>query len=407
MSSATDIHTNWWERSDLKYIGSQLHFAGHNLNDLINTHGTPVYYYSTDRILENIRRIQQAMTSVGLDHQLLYAMKANRHPEILRSIANNTDCGIDACSPGEVLLAVASGFDPSRISLTSTAVGAKDWETYCKFPDMKFNCDSISSIHRIGQSKYRSSIGIRINPAVGVGYNSNTMVQYAGTKPTKFGIYEDRISEAQETAKRYGLNIEGIHMHAGSGFVQSGLVNYRRALEKLVNIARQFNSLEYINIGGGLGVPLTSEDKQINLDDWSEIVSETVGKLGVRVYLEPGDHIVKDAGVLASTVIEVEKKGSITFTFVDAGFNIHPEPAFYDLPCEPVPVIEHKSKSNTLTTIVGNINEAIDIFNRDHPISLNEGETIVFINAGAYGASMSSNHCLRSVAIEHILHQNE
>lgn len=395
----------WWERSDLKYVGSQLRFAGHNLHELVSKHGTPVYYYNRDRVLSNIGRLQKAMNSAGLDHQLLYAMKANRHPDILRLIATSTDCGIDACSPGEVKRAIECGFDQSRISVTSTAVGHRDWETYVQYPEIIFNCDSISSIHRIGQSKYRSKIGIRINPSVGVGYNSNTMVQYAGSKPTKFGIYEDRITEAQHVAGVYGLKIEGLHMHAGSGFVQSGLGSYKRALENLVRIAKRFSGIEYINIGGGLGVPLTSEDESIDLKEWAEIVAETVGKLGVKVYLEPGDHIIKDAGILAATVIEVEKKGSITFAYVDAGFNLHPEPAFYDLPCEPVPVIEHTSTTDTITTIAGNINEAIDIFNRDHSLSLEEGEVIAFINAGAYGASMSSNHCLRSVASEHILYQ--
>lgn len=395
----------WWERSDLEYVGSELHFAGYNLLELVRKHGTPAYYYNADRILSNIWRLQAAMGSAGLDHQLLYAMKANRHPDILRLIASGTNCGIDACSPGEVKRALECGFDQSRISVTSTAVGHHDWETYVLYPDILFNCDSISSMHRIGQARYRSKIGIRINPGVGVGYNSNTMVQYAGSKPTKFGIYEDRIIEAQQVADTYGLNIEGLHMHAGSGFVQSGLVSYKRALENLVRIAERFSDLEYINIGGGLGVPLTSEDENIDLEEWSQIVADTVGKLGVKIYLEPGDHIVKDAGILAATVIEVERKGSVIFTYVDAGFNLHPEPAFYDLPCEPIPVIEHTSTTDTVTTIAGNINEAIDIFNRDHPLSLKEGEFIAFINAGAYGASMSSSHCLRSVAPEHILYQ--
>jgi diaminopimelate decarboxylase len=130
---------------------------------------------------------------------------------------------------------------------------------------------------------------------------------------------------------------------------------------------------------------------------------EVIGRHGFKVYIEPGDRIVKDAGILVAQVIEVEKKGAANFAFVDAGFNLHPEPAFYNLPCEPIPLKQPSSTSDSLTTIVGNINEALDVFNANHPILLTQNDYIAFINAGAYGASMSSNHCLRSTLKEIIL----
>ena len=192
-------------------------------------------------------------------------------------------------------------------------------------------------------------------------------------------------------------------MHAGSGFIQSGLPNYRKALEFLSELVSQFDNLEYLNIGGGLGVPLKAQDPALNLDDWAKTIMEVLGKHNLKILVEPGDHIIKDAGILASQVVEVEQKSTTVFAFVDAGFNIHPEPAFYDLPCEPVPVKQPNELGSNLTTIAGNINEALDIFNAGHPITLKQNDFIAFINAGAYGASMSSNHCLRSVANEIIL----
>lgn len=392
--------SSWWERDDLRYNNSNLYFAHRSVADLIRVHGTPCYIYSTVRVLQNIARIQSKLRCVGVDYQLLYAMKANRHPDILKKIASETTCGIDACSPGEVELAITCGFSPDRISVTSTAVSDRDWQTYRKYPDLIFNCDSISSIHRIAENGYRTHIGIRINPSIGVGYAQNPLLQYAGKKPTKFGIYPDKLPHAIELAKEHNLKIVGLHMHAGSGFIQSGLTQYRLALEFLSSLVKDFDDLEYLNIGGGLGVPLKSDDIELNLDEWSEVVMDAVGKHRLKIYVEPGDYIVKDAGILAVQVVEVEQKGSIHIAFVDAGFNLHPEPAFYDLPCEPVPVNQSAQKSNCLTTIVGNINEALDVFNKDHPISLSQNDYIAFINAGAYGASMSSNHCLRSILKE-------
>lgn len=403
MHNLKETKPQWWERDDLRYENATLNFARHSVADLIRVHGTPCYIYSISRVLQNITRIQSNLNKAGVDHQLLYAMKANRHPEILSRIATETTCGIDACSPREVVLAISCGFDPQRISVTSTAVSDRDWETYRMYPDLIFNCDSISSIRRIAENGFRNRIGIRINPSVGVGYEENPLLQYAGTKPTKFGIYADRLEEAAELAKEHDLKIVGLHMHAGSGFIQSGLPRYRQALEYLSNVAFQFKDLEYLNIGGGLGVPLKSDDRALNLDEWAENVMEVIGKHKLKILIEPGDHIVKDAGILAAQVVEVEQKNATNFAFVDAGFNVHPEPAFYDLPCEPIPVKQSSSKSNSLTTIAGNINEALDVFNTNHPIFISQNDYIAFINAGAYGASMSSNHCLRSVAKEIIV----
>lgn len=393
----------WWERHDLKYKNSVLELSGVSCNEIVSENGTPLFVYSKNRILENIHRLKSALDSVNLTNQLLYAMKANRHPELLQLIAENSSCGIDACSPREVELAISCGFTPDRISVTSTAVSDSDWKTYSRYPEIIFNCDSISSLKRAGKISNRSKVGIRINPQIGVGYSGNHLVQYAGQKPTKFGIYPDSIDEARKVAMDLSIEIVGLHMHAGSGFTQTGLASYTTALQRVSDIATLFDRLDYINIGGGLGIPLKDGDEAINLTDWAKIVYNTLGKFRTKIYVEPGDHIVKDAGILLTEVVEVEEKGGVRFAFVNAGFNLHPEPAFYDLPCEPVPLKESDQKPQQRTTVVGNINEALDVFNKDHLIELQQGDFLAFLNAGAYGASMSSNHCLRSELKEIII----
>lgn len=396
----SEIKNYWWERSDLCYIDGELHFASKKISEFLRANRTPFYVYSPARMLSNVGRIEKVLQDHGLDFQLLYAVKANRNPELLRTLAAGSECGIDACSPREVVLAVECGFDASRISVTSTAVSDADWETYKDYDDILFNCDSISSIKRIAGNGYRSKIGIRINPSKGVGYNDNPLVKYAGQTATKFGIYEDRIDEAKEISHRSGLTISGLHIHAGSGFLNNAFESYESILEYMVRTTDTFNDLEYLNIGGGMGIPLTESDASFDLDRWAEIVARTVGKTGLKIYIEPGNHIVKDAGILVTRVIEVEQKGGTGFAFIDAGFNLLPEPAYYNLPVEPVPMMEPGVSESGMVTIAGNINESLDIFKRDHRISLAEDDYLILINAGAYGASMSSNHCLRSTAKE-------
>ena len=107
--------------------------------------------------------------------------------------------------------------------------------------------------------------------------------------------------------------------------------------------------------------------------------------------------------MLLLTVNTVEKKAGTLFVGVDGGFNLHPEPAFYSLPLEPVPCVIRDTPARKLT-IAGNINEAMDIF--AHGIRLpvpSEGDVLAFLNAGGYGAAMSSQHCLRGRFREYLL----
>ena len=122
--------------------------------------------------------------------------------------------------------------------------------------------------------------------------------------------------------------------------------------------------------------------------------------------VEPGDYIVKDAGLLVLSVTNVEMKCDVVFASVDGGFNLAPEPAFYDLPCEPVACIPRTPDPETWrpVTIAGNINEALDIWAAEQPMpALAEGDRIALLNTGGYAAAMSSDHCMRGAFSERLL----
>src|SRR5690606_28707398 len=227
----------WWEREDLSYQNGALHLGESNLLDLTKTVNTPFYVYHKQRVLDNIIRIENHLKLHLDQYQIYYAMKANRHKNLLMEIAQNSTCGIDACSPTEVTLAVECGFDPSRISVTSTAVSDRDWEVYKDFPEIRFNCDSISSLKRIIKNGHRSEVGLRINPSIGVGYGDNKLLKYSGKNATKFGIYEDSIDEVIQIAAKNNIKITGLHMHAGSGFLSNAFDDYANALKHIAQIS--------------------------------------------------------------------------------------------------------------------------------------------------------------------------
>jgi diaminopimelate decarboxylase len=101
-----------------------------------------------------------------------------------------------------VSLALAAGWKPQEISYTGTNLSDRDLDVILAQP-LVLNLDSLSAIRRVGVRAPGRGIGLRINPRVGTGYSPQ--LTYAGEKPTKFGIYADRFTEALEESRRRGL----------------------------------------------------------------------------------------------------------------------------------------------------------------------------------------------------------
>lgn len=389
------LKKNWWQRHGLLYsAGNQLEFDNVILSDLARREGTPLFAYSVGRICQNVDRLRSALAEIACETRLLYALKANRHETIIR-LLTGLKLGFDTCSPEEVRYLLEQKVEIDQLSFTAGCLSRSDYEALAAWPDLWVNVDSLTAIRRLGELSPGREIGIRINPAVGLGYGDNPMVQYSGKHTTKFGIHSDSFSEAINLARKYKLRITGLHCHAGSGFLTPQLKSLEKVLQKISSFIKYFPEVREINLGGGLGVPLTQTDGPLDLQKWSSLVNKYFGRGNPTVAIEPGDYLVKDAGVLVTEINQVEEKGGVTFVGVNAGFNIHPEPAFYDLPLEPVPTLLREGGIRNVT-VAGNINEAHDLWAKDFPMPpVYEDDYLAFLNAGAYGASMASKHCLR------------
>lgn len=402
----------WWERKGLGYDeNNQVLFAGKNVETLGKQLGTPLFLYSAERLLDNIARVHKALETTGLRNRIYYALKANRFGPLLTCIKSNTACGVDVCSPAEVRHAISCGFHPSDISYTATSVSNDDLDFLTKFPDLKLNADGCSMIRRIGERAPGRAIGIRINPAMGTGYESNELLRYSGEKPTKFGIYISELEQATQLADQYGLRIERVHFHTGCGYLNDQLPAWEKILRECLSMIEKIPTVEAINLGGGLGVPLTAEDRHLDLVQWASVIKRVFGDKPYEINVEPGTYIVKDAGVLVLKANTVETKAGKRFVGVNGGFNLTMEPVHYKLPCEPVPCKLPDSKEACFTsanlapaTFAGNINEALDVLIEDLMVPpIAEEDLLAFINAGAYTSSMSSNHCMRGEFSEYLL----
>lgn len=395
----------WWQREDLCYQDRHLYFAGQNVQKLACQYGTPSFVYSPARVESNLSRLRQALDASGLAGRssIYYAMKANRFAPLLRYLKQTGLCGIDACSPNEVRHAISCGFKPSDISFTATSLSKKDFAELARYEGMFMDCDSLHSIRSWGELKPGSEIGIRVNPATGISRASNDKLQYAGTTTTKFGIYWEQFEQALSLAKSYGLVVSKIHFHTGCGYLNSELKQLEHVITECLKFVDAAPDVRRVNIGGGLGVPHLAEDKALDLSQWSAVLNRFFSGRDLHVEIEPGEYICKDAGILILGKTFVERKRDTLFVGVDAGFNIAPEPAYYGLPFQPVPVFIDDGELIT-AQVVGNINEALDVWYQDALLpDMEKHDFLVLINAGAYSTSMASNHCMRGEFNEFLL----
>ena len=314
-----------------------------------------------------------------------------------RGVVSGSIDGIDVCSPKETRLALSAGFAERQISYTGTSLSESDLDFLAEHPAVHINADSLSLLRRIGRRCPGRNVGMRINPEMGLGYrNEPRLVYSAQERPGKFGLLAEQLPDALAIAKEFRLRINTVHWHIGCGWLSDQLDALAKILEKATSLVSQLPDVENVNLGGGLGVPFRADDAPLSLSRWAEVVGNAVAGCW-RIFLEPGSFLVQDAGVLLARVNTVERKRQWTFVGVNAGFNLAMEPVFYGMPLEPV-LLKQPDPARKIEpiTIAGNINEAHDMFVRDFEMPVpEEGDWLGFLNAGAYAAAMSSNHCLR------------
>jgi diaminopimelate decarboxylase len=393
----------WWRRPGLEVTEDRLSLNGADLEALVREHGTPLFVYDLARPVETVRALQRALDGAGVRHVVRFALKACPDPRILAVLrglgAPGTpgSVGIDACSPGEVLHALANGWQPDEISHTGTNLSERDLDVLLAHP-IRINLDAVSQIERLGRRSPGRRIGIRINPGAGAGYTDK--LSYAGDRPTKFGVAEDRFDDALAAVGRHGLVVDTLHFHAGSGWLGDQLEGFEAALARAVpyldRLLEAGLPIREVNVGGGVGRVARDGERPVDLDAYARVVATHLGPYGVTAAFEPGDFVMKDAGVLLGEVVTVERRADTEFVGLDIGWNVNCAYFIYKYAQEIVPVRGPLRDRTHLVTVAGHINEASDVFAEDYPFpDVEEGEVVAILNAGGYLQAMSSTHCLR------------
>jgi diaminopimelate decarboxylase len=397
----------WWVRPGLDVDDAgRLRIAGHDAEALARAQRTPLVAYDLDRFGEHARAFQRALAGTGLPHRLRFALKANPDPRVLavfRALGGPGEpgsVGIDACSPGEVLRAIECGWQPGEISFTGTNVSERDLDVLLEH-GIHCNLDALSQIERYGRRAPGTRIGIRIDPASGVGYTDQ--LAYSGARPMKFGIGLERFDEALAAAARHDLTVDTIHFHAGSGWLADGLDAFELVLPSAVEAVERARAAGHpigeVNVGGGLGVPARQDEDAVDLDAYAGVLARHLGPLGVTIACEPGDALTKDAAIMLGEVVTVEARRGVTFVGLDFGWNVNNAYFIYRFAQEFVLCRAADAARSEVVTMAGHINEASDVFAESYPMPpVVEGDIVALLNAGGYHQAMSSTHCLRPLA---------
>jgi diaminopimelate decarboxylase len=296
-------------------------------------------------------------------------------------------------SPGEIVLEEAAGFAPKEILYISNNVTAEEM-SFAVDRGITVSVDSLSQLETFGRHFPGGRVAVRLNPGIGDGHNEKVVT---GGK-SKFGIERKEIFAVKTIAERYGLTIIGINQHVGSLFLEGG--RFVDACRNLLESAKDFNDLEFVDLGGGFGVPYRGEDR-LDLEKLSHQLHQVINEFlkeypnkKPEIKIEPGRYVVAECGILIGRVNSIKVNYDEKYVGTDIGFNVLMRPVLYDSYHEIIVCNEEAREEKV--TVVGNICETGDIIakNRSLPV-MNVGDYIVVETTGAYGYSMSSNYNAR------------
>ena len=338
-------------------------------------------------------------------------MKANSNPSLLKILLEEGSA-IDAVSEFEVRLALESGFEPQQIIFTGNNNTLAEIEN-CVEKGVSVNLGSLALLEKYGQRYPQTSVSVRINPGIGAGHHAHCIT---GGPDSKFGIYHDQIDSALDLATKYKLTLNGVHSHIGTGIYSAEPM--LEAMEMILAVAEKFSDLEFVDFGGGFGIPYRPEQQALDMTDLSQKMTrrftefrQSYGR-DITMKIEPGKFLVGPAGILLTTVTNITDTPKYRFVGVDSGFNHLVRPTMYGSYHKILNASRFSGEEEDVV-VVGNICESGDIFSRSgEEIKRNLpspeiGERLAFLDVGAYGFSMSSQYNFRPRPAEVLVHQGQ
>ena len=384
---------------DFKYKNNKLYCENIRIEGLAKKFSTPLYVYSCHTLIDHYLKLQSAFSQIN--PLICYSVKANSNLSILKALIAQ-GAGLDIVSGGELFRAQKAACPAEKIVYASVGKTGKEIAAAISCGILFFNVESLAelkNINRIAQGLNKvTRVAIRINPDV----EAKTHKYISTGKITnKFGIDLESAYKILLLRKKFrNLNICGLHIHIGSQITQSE--PFVQAIKKVSNFIQRLKAkgigLEYLNIGGGLGIIYDHESPQTAVIYANQIIP-LLKKTGLKIIMEPGRFIVGNAGILVVKVLYIKHTPKKKFIIVDGGMNDLIRPALYCAHHNIWPLV--KNSKTEQADVVGPICESGDFLAKERLIAkVKEGDYLAVMSAGAYGFSMSSNYNSRPRAAE-------
>jgi diaminopimelate decarboxylase len=363
--------------------------------------GTPLYVYSAAAIRSRYRAIDAAFGAYP--HRLHYALKANSSLALV-CLLRQLGSAVDANSIWEIGLAQQAGFAPGEIVFTGVGKTGAELDAAVALGLKAINAESAGELARIESMALGlgrvARVAIRINPDIDAKSHPHIST---GLKINKFGV---PLNEARALlaglVNRPALKLVAVHVHIGSQITT--IDPLRRAAAVAAGLSRDLAAagvaLEYVDVGGGLGIAY-EEGEVVSADDYAAGLIAEVRDTGLPIVVEPGRAIAGPAGALVARVLDIKPRNALSeFIVIDAGMTELMRPALYGA-YHRIEAVTPRAGGTREYEIVGPVCESSDVVGRDRTLPpLEVGDLVAIRDAGAYGAAMASNYNRRPLPPE-------
>ena len=379
----------------MKIQNGQIYLEDVPVTLIAQTYGTPTYVYEENRIRDNFRRALNAFKKYYPNFRFFYAIKANNNLAVA-NILRQEGAGIDAASINEILLAQKLGLGGDNVMFSGNFLSDDDIQQGLK-SGVIFNLDDISILPRVLKYGKPEFLSFRLNP----GYGACEVGDFVcnGGPNAKFGVHPDQIIDAYRMAKEAGIKRFGAHMMPGSCIRDPEYFKFITGLlmDNIGKVGKELGiDFEFIDLGGGLGIPYKHEDGPLDIDKVAQLVAEIftekLNEYGLkppRLMMEPARYFVGDAGYVVGTVHSI-KNSYKRIIGTDVSMNTLARPAMYGA-YHHIYVNGREDEARKPVGLCGQVCENTDFWVKERmlPEGITLGDIIVVENARAYGYAMS------------------
>lgn len=385
-----------WEVQD-----GELMLGDRTCRSIAEEFGTPIYLYSEPRIIQRAEILKSAFQ----DFSVLYAIKSNPQPRICKLLAN-IGFRAEVSSLSEFRTALMAGYAPEDIGYVGPGKRPSDLRETARQGCGIFYAESRTELTRLEAVAKELGRPLRVALRINTQHRPTAAGEFMAGGPSEFGIDEEELDRVIPNINSRLINLVGFHT-----FVASQVVEFQaleRHFDRVATLSSELAErheveLEVVNFGGGFGIPYASFERDLDIAHLGERVAASQAVATLRQHwpraelcLDVGRFLVGDAGVFMTQIVDVKKSRGSTFVIVDSGITAFARPALpwaQQHPCCIVNRVNGEDAATVSSTVVGPscmpgdlLAQSVDLV---RPAA---GDILGFMNAGAYGRTMSFLH---------------